>query len=183
MRPDVFRRPPASNPAAALTAGQNKSTETGLLVHVTKIPRFQLRSLSASSNEQPLVTPPEVPSPPSEKMDSPTYEIPSLPGTTEARLAEIEARLVRREAKIDQTLDSMSQTLALLVRAVTPNSPATSQVPLPSTTPTRTRSDLKPALPTSFDGDCQKGKGFINACQAYFRLLPDQFTDTAMAAR
>jgi hypothetical protein len=26
-----------------------------------------------------------------------------------------------------------------------------------------------------FNGDQQKGKGFINACQAYFHLRPDQF--------
>jgi hypothetical protein len=31
--------------------------------------------------------------------------------------------------------------------------------------------------PPNFDGDRQKGKGFINACQAYFRLRPDQFPD------
>jgi hypothetical protein len=113
-------------------------------------------------------------------MDSPGFELPQLPGTTESRLVELEARLTKREAKIDQTLDSMSQTLALLARAVTSNtsnSPATSQTPLPSTTPIRSRSDLKPALPTNFDGDRQKGKGFINACQAYFRLRPDQFQD------
>jgi hypothetical protein len=71
----------------------------------------------------------------------------------------------------------MNQTLALLARAVTTNPPPAPQHPLPSAAPARSCINLKPTLPTNFDGDCQKGKGFINACQAYFRLRPDQFVD------
>jgi hypothetical protein len=109
-------------------------------------------------------------------MDSPGFHVPHLPMSTEDRLAELEAKLTQREAKIDQTLDAMSQTLALLARAVIPNSPTIPQPVLAPPT-TSSRSDLKPALPPSFDGDRLKGKGFINACQAYFRLRPDQFRD------
>jgi hypothetical protein len=32
-------------------------------------------------------------------------------------------------------------------------------------------------LPPKFDGNQQHGQAFINACQAFFRLQPDQFLD------
>ena len=48
--------------------------------------------------------------------------------------------------------------------------------PAPTTVP-QTKIDLKPSPPPNFDGDRHRGKGFINACQAYFRLRPDQFSD------
>jgi len=36
---------------------------------------------------------------------------------------------------------------------------------------------LKPSPPPNFDGDRHRGKGFLNACQAYFHLRLDQFLD------
>jgi len=48
--------------------------------------------------------------------------------------------------------------------------------PAPTTIP-QAKIDLKPSPPPNFDGDRHRGKGFINACQAYFLLCPDQFLD------
>jgi hypothetical protein len=93
-----------------------------------------------------MVTPPEVPSPTSEIMNSPSFELSPLPGTADSRLAELEARLSNREAKIDKALDTMNQTLALLARAVTTNPPPVPQTPLHSATSARSRVDLKPAV-------------------------------------
>jgi hypothetical protein len=49
--------------------------------------------------------------------------------------------------------------------------------PLPLTPAAKTKTDLKPSPPQNFDGDRHKGRGFLNACQAYFRLRPDNFPD------
>ena len=36
---------------------------------------------------------------------------------------------------------------------------------------------LKLALPSEFDGDCNKGMAFLNSCQVYIRLCPNSFMD------
>ena len=38
-------------------------------------------------------------------------------------------------------------------------------------------SQLRPTLPQAYDGSRSCGKNFIHACQAYFRLRPDQILD------
>jgi hypothetical protein len=107
-------------------------------------------------------------------MDLSRAESPLPTEGTNLRLAELESRLASQEARNTQVLDALSTTLRLLA-ANTQNT----QTPLPQTHPTSSaplpRNDLKPSLPPSFDGDRHRGKGFINACQAYFRLRPDQF--------
>jgi hypothetical protein len=62
-----------------------------------------------------------------------------------------------------------------MLAAMTPT--ALLNTPLPVTTTMRPKPDLKPSLPPNFNSDRHRGKGFINACQAYFRLRPDQFPD------
>src|SRR6202171_2777751 len=93
---------------------------------------------------------------------------------------EMEQRLASQEAKNTQVLDALNTTLRLLA-TVTQNPqtaiPQTSPAQLPLASATRPRIDLKPSPPPNFDGDRQKGRGFINACQAYFRLRPDNFPD------
>ena len=64
------------------------------------------------------------------------------------------------------------------------NSPAAAApAPLPVASATKTKNDLKPSPPPNFDGDRQKGRGFINACQAYFRIRPDNFPDEQVKIR
>jgi hypothetical protein len=114
---------------------------------------------------------------PPEDSDSP-YMVTPLPA--EQRLADLEARLAEREARTDQNFEAISRTLDLLSRNLLsnqPNPPAHTPATQTASAPTRHKSDLKPALPPAFDGSRHNGKGFINACQAYFRLRPDQFPD------
>jgi hypothetical protein len=66
----------------------------------------------------------------------------------------------------------MSDTLALLTRTVLV--PHTTPAPYPTNT---TPLVLKLALPPKYDGNQQHGQAFINACQAFFRLRPDQFPE------
>ena len=114
-------------------------------------------------------TPPEFPSPTSEKMSSSTSD------DTQLRLTELETKLASQEENNRQMLAALNTTLQLVV-AMTANQNA-----LPHTQPTTSANprklDLKPSPPPNFDGDRQKGKGFVNACQAYFHIRPDQFPD------
>jgi hypothetical protein len=128
------------------------------------------------SNKQLAVTPPEFPSSPFEQMD---LSRPKTPPTKDANLqfADLESRLASQEAKNNQILDALNATLRLLT-AMTPAQPtAIPQTSLPVTSTARPKLDLKPSSPPNFDGNRQKGKGFINTCQVYFRLRPDQFPE------
>ena len=63
-------------------------------------------------------------------------------------------------------------------------SPAASQntsgAPIALPTPTAKSSSstwLKPATPTKFDGSRDKGRAFLNSCDLYIGLVPDQFVN------
>jgi hypothetical protein len=131
-----------------------------------------------------VVTPPEFPSSPVsspfENMDLSRSKSPILTENTESWLAELEAKLASQEAKNTQVLDALNTTLWLLAAMTPTQSTAIPQTLLPVASATRPKLDLKPSPPPNFDGDRQKGKGFINTCQAYFRLHPDQFPDEQM---
>ena len=103
-------------------------------------------------------------------MDSPTEE-------TQLWLAELEHKLASQQAKNDQVLDALNTTLWLLTRMTQNNSLPQLNPLFPASSATKTKIDLKPAALPNFDGDRLKGKGFVNACQAYFRIRPDQFLD------
>jgi hypothetical protein len=97
---------------------------------------------------------------------------------TRLRLTEIETKLADQHAQNAQMLAALNSTLRLLT-----NMSAVQAAPLPPTAPlppapaTKNKTDLKPSPPPNFDGDRHKGRGFLNACQAYFRLRPDNFPD------
>ena len=94
---------------------------------------------------------------------------------TRTRLTEIGTRLADQQVQNARMLEALNNTLLLLTQQ---NSPAAAAAaPLPVATATKTKNDLKPSPPPNFDGDRQKGRGFINTCQAYFRLRPDNFPD------
>jgi hypothetical protein len=98
---------------------------------------------------------------------------------TRLRLAEIETKLADQQAQNAQMLDALNNTLRMLAGMTqNQNNPVpTMQPPLLVTSATKPKNDLKPSLPPNFDRDRYKGKGFLNACQAYFRLRPDNFPD------
>ena len=105
-------------------------------------------------------------------MNSPTSD------ETQLRLTELKTKLANQEENNKQMLTALNTTLQL-VAAMTANQntlPHT-QPPQPTASASPRKLDLKPSPPPNFDGDRQKGKGFVNACQAYFRLHPDQFLD------
>jgi hypothetical protein len=93
------------------------------------------------------------------------------------RLASAPDPIVALTARNTQALDALNTTLRLLMAVIPTQSTALPQTSLPVASATRPKLDLKPSPPPNFDGDRQKGKGFLNACQAYFRLCLDQFPD------
>ena len=137
-----------------------------------KICRFQPPTLSVLSNEPLASTPPEFPSPTSKKVNSPTSD------ETQLQLTELEAKLASQEENNKQVLTALNTTLQLVAALSTnQNTHPQTQPPLPTASANLWKLDLKLSPPPNFDGDRQKGKGFVNACQAYFRLRPDQFLD------
>jgi hypothetical protein len=179
--PTCSDKSPTSELTVALTLEQDKLRRPEVLSSSAKIPHFRLRSLSVSSNKRLAVTPPEFPSSPVpspfEHMDLSHSESPIPTEDVSSRLAELEAKLASQEARNTQALDALNTTLRLLAAVIPTQPTALPQTPLPIASATRPKLDLKPSPPPNFDGDRQNGKGFINACQAYFRLRPDQFPD------
>jgi hypothetical protein len=112
-------------------------------------------------------------------MDLSQAESPIPTENTESQLAELELKLASQEAKNTQVLDALNTTLQLSVTMTQNQQTALlqPQTQLPLTSAPQPKLDLKPSPLPNFDGDRHKGKGFINACQAYFRLCPDQFPD------
>jgi hypothetical protein len=94
-----------------------------------------------------------------------------------SRLTELEVKLASQEARNTQALDMLNTTLRLLTAMIPTQPTPLPQTPLPVASATRPKLDLKPSPPPNFDGDRQKGKDLLNACQVYFRLRPDQFPD------
>jgi len=144
--------------------------ETGTHPDLAEIPRLRTEKYSTLLDEI-LASPAEFPSHLSTSED---FQLPTATSAfrTEERLADLEVKLTENQEKMSWTLKSMMDTLNLLSRAVLAHQPASA--PLPTTT---LRTELKPALPPKYDGNRQHGQAFINACQAFFRLRPDQFPE------
>jgi hypothetical protein len=145
-------------------------SETGAQLDLGEFPHLQVKNYSTLLDEI-LASPARLSSHLSTSED---FQLPAVTSAfrTERRLADLEAKLSESQEKISRTLKSMSDTLALLTCnvLVKQSNPA----PLPTT---NIRSELKLALPPKYDGDRQHGQAFINACQAFFRLRPDQFPE------
>jgi hypothetical protein len=93
-------------------------------------------------------------------------------------LTEIETKLADQQTQNAQMLAALNNTLRLLTTMTqTQSGTLPTATPLPLASAAKTKSDLKPSPPPNFDGDRHKGRGFLNACQAYFRLRPDNFPD------
>jgi Retrotransposon gag protein/Zinc knuckle len=88
----------------------------------------------------------------------------------EQKLAQLEARDIETQSKLDLLL------AALLPKKPDPPAVIPPILPLLSADPPRTRT-ARPAVPPEFDGERSKGLAFLNACQTYIRLCPNEFPD------
>jgi hypothetical protein len=114
--------------------------------------------------------------------------------------ASLEEKLATLEGQVGDTNDRINQIFEYITKQklkdepVAPESPRVSRAGTPidhrlvTGTPEDQNQSLgnrqtrlaKPASPPDFDGDRQKGTAFLNACQTYIRLRPDDFTDEQM---
>ena len=90
--------------------------------------------------------------------------------STDQRIAKIEAREVER----DQTLKNI---LAALTRLSPPSPDPIPRQPLPPTDIPKTSRTARPATPPDFNGERSEGLAFLNSCQTYLRLCPEEFPD------
>jgi len=87
--------------------------------------------------------------------------------------------------------NTLDHILTLLQRLPIPRAPQAPQDSAPAplapmiTAPTapairEPSRGLKPATPNNFDGDCLKGRAFLNSCQLYISLCESQFRMTRL---
>lgn len=92
-------------------------------------------------------------------------------------IATVAARQAQSELSLSEVLHSIETRLQSL--SLSPNSPEIPPPHLP--TPSAPSSEplgtsrLKPATPSDFSGDRTKGRAFLNTCNTYLRLCPQDF--------
>ena len=89
------------------------------------------------------------------------------------RVSSLKGAVTAMEHKLNQILDTISR---LPTVTVTPPSVIPDMLSNPEPKP-RKACQPKPATPPEFDGDCKKGLTFLNSCQTYIRLCPEEFDD------
>jgi len=105
------------------------------------------------------------------------------PGTVDAmsldnnRVGAIEQELLQQRDTLNTIQSQLSQ---LLVNAqVAPSTggtlPNNSDTPSNGPMTTSINSRMKPAAPSEFDGSRSKGRAFLNSCELYIGLAPNQF--------
>ena len=96
----------------------------------------------------------------------------------EGAVAALESRYADTRSKLDQILDTVARLAQNMTEQPTPNPIVVDQPnALPQTeNPPKTRK-AKPASPPEFDGERTKGLAFLNSCQTYIRLCPEEFQD------
>jgi hypothetical protein len=90
------------------------------------------------------------------------------------------------------TLSTIQQQLSILVNLSVHNLPQPTTatpfqtvdlppeqplLPRPVAQPTQGKISLRPVAPSEFDGSCHKGHAFLNSCELYMNLAPQQFTN------
>jgi hypothetical protein len=106
----------------------------------------------------------------------------------EDRVSTLESELskAREQARVQQnTLDHILNLLQRLPIPRTPQAPQGSSLAPPAPMVTAPAAPalceplrgLKPATLNDFDGDCLKGRAFLNSCQLYISLCESQFRD------
>ena len=95
----------------------------------------------------------------------------------EQAVATMQARGVETQNQNIETqnkLDALLATMANFMR--TPPEPTMPDIPVQAGNPIKVRR-TKPAFPPDFDGERSKGMAFLNSCQTYIRLCPEEFLD------
>ena len=90
--------------------------------------------------------------------------------TMEQKIADLQAKDAANDVRMEQILAALSTLLRL--------SQHTSEIPSTPSPATQLRvRTIRPVTPPEFDGDRTKGMAFLNSCQTYIRLCPEEFLD------
>jgi hypothetical protein len=92
----------------------------------------------------------------------------------EQAVAKLQAERVETQNLLQQILATMQQTNQASQQQQHQEPPKT--VPLEANEPRRPARP-RPAPPPEFNGERTNGQAFLNSCQTYFRLCPDEFQD------
>jgi len=91
----------------------------------------------------------------------------------EQRITSLEQTLTEMLAKEADTQNKLDILISRLPMSTDPISP-TPDIPLQPRDLVKKRK-VRPASPPDFDGDCTKGLAFLNSCQTYVQLCPEEF--------
>jgi len=96
----------------------------------------------------------------------------------ESAVATLESRFEDTRSKLDQILDTVARLAQNTNAQPTPYliPPDRANMSPQTENPPKTRK-AKPASPPEFDGERTKGLAFLNSCQTYIRLCPEEFRD------
>ena len=86
----------------------------------------------------------------------------------------LQEKQLQTEAQVVDIQSKLTQILSALTGNNAP--PVVAPIPMASATPVHSNR-LKPATPSEFDGSRLRGRTFLNSCETYYRLCPDQFID------
>jgi hypothetical protein len=81
----------------------------------------------------------------------------------------MEAREVDREEKLS--------TILAYITSLSNQNPVPVPLSVPHTDPPKINRKAKPATPPDFNGERSEGLAFLNSCQTYIRLCPEEFPD------
>ena len=95
----------------------------------------------------------------------------------EQALADMQARQAEEKTLSDQRFNQILNAINQLSVPKPPSPPPRlSPIPtLPATVPRTSR--IRPAAPPEFEGDRLRGLAFLNSCQTYIRLCPNEFSN------
>ena len=90
------------------------------------------------------------------------------------RIASMEQAIAGMQEQQVELYQKLEQFLKASTQRSDPPTPTTPASPPP--VPPKFHK-VRPLVPTEFDGDRSKGIAFLNSCQTYIRLCPEDFAD------
>ena len=99
---------------------------------------------------------------------------------SDERVAALETAVQMQNDRFDALNAMLKQLLERMGPTPDPQNPPRIESPaesLPAVLTATVHSRLKPGVPTDFDGDRLKGRAFLNSCDLYIRLCPQEFVD------
>jgi Retrotransposon gag protein/Zinc knuckle len=89
----------------------------------------------------------------------------------------LEQKVAKMEAREVETTEQLSAIFAYIKQQPQSRNSDSTPFPAPHTDPPKTSRKARPATPPDFNGERSEGLAFLNSCQTYVRLCPEEFPD------